>query len=343
MLSTLLCEHLKQNIDPCRVHYLVHEHTAAVVKGNPFIDELILFKPEYRSNKLKFFKFLADLRKTEFDSVIDVYGKLESQLISLFAKSPLKISYKKWYSSFIYHKTFKRGDHPVSQMGHAIETRLHLLQPLLPELKDRNRLPKIYRTLEEISRAKSLLKQHKIPVDRPIVMVGALGSAPNKTYPLPYLAKLLDRIIERQAVTFLVNALPNQKTAIEKLINYCAPETQELFRTELYLEDLRDFITLLGECDAYIGNEGGASNMARALQIPNFAIFSPWISKEAWLTDKSNSANQAVHISDYVDGYQTLSKKERKEQAEILYKEFTPALIEPKLLEFLERKVLSGQ
>ncbi|WP_210706828.1 hypothetical protein [Maribacter dokdonensis] len=48
-------------------------------------------------------------------------------------------------------------------------------------------------------------------------------------------------------------------------------------------------MALLKQCDGYLGNEGGSSNMYKTLEIPNFAIFSPWISKEAWFTLLSKS------------------------------------------------------
>ncbi|CAG2532199.1 hypothetical protein MAR621_02526 [Maribacter dokdonensis] len=56
-----------------------------------------------------------------------------------------------------------------------------------------------------------------------------------------------------------------------------------------FCNSLRSFMALLKQCDGYLGNEGGSSNMYKTLEIPNFAIFSPWISKEAWFTLLSKS------------------------------------------------------
>ena len=96
LTSTILCENIKANIKESKVYYLINTQTKAVVENNPYIDEIVLFTPKYRKSKLAFYKFLKEIRKEKFDVVIDVYGKLESNLICLFSKAPIKISYKKW-------------------------------------------------------------------------------------------------------------------------------------------------------------------------------------------------------------------------------------------------------
>ena len=182
LMSSLLCEHLKTN-ENCAVDYLIHEHAQDVVLGNPFVDNILIFPKELRKNKVAFFNYLWRLRKQRYDAVIDVYGKIESSLISLFVKSPLKISYRKWYSRFIYDITFVRGAHKKTPLGDAIETRLVLLTPLVKELKAPGLIPKIHISNEEQQQAKKFLKEHKVDLTKPILIVGALGSSESKTYP----------------------------------------------------------------------------------------------------------------------------------------------------------------
>lgn len=343
LMSTLLCQHLKTSIENCQVHYLFHENAKAVVVGNPFVDKPLLFKSIYRKNKLEFFKFLKSLRQERYDAVIDVYGKLESNIISLTVRSPLKISYKKWYSSFIYDKTFKRADHPKSDLGDAIETRLALLNPIVENFHDRNVVPKIYLSQEEIEKAKSFLYRNGISSEKPFLIIGALGSSPLKTFPFESMAMLIDVIAEEYDTTLIFNSLPSQKNALDELIAQCSANAQRKIRSEIFIKDLRMFLAVLSLGKGYFGNEGGASNMARALGLPNFSIFSPWISKEAWLTDKSNTLNEAVHLSDFEPEILTVPKKVRKKKVEVFYERLNPNLILPKLKSFLKREVFTQQ
>ncbi|NKI32911.1 glycosyltransferase family 9 protein [Croceivirga thetidis] len=343
LLSSLLCEHLKSNIPNCQVHFLIHEHTAAVVQENPFIDELIKFKPIHRKNKIQFLKFIKELRKENYEAIIDVYCKLESNIISLGLRAPLKISYNKWYSSFIYDKTFKRGKHPKTEMGDAIETRLVLLNPILEQLKNPKEIPKIHLSNEEISNAEQFLKTNHVDLTKPFLIVGALGSSNLKTYPFRYLANLLDTIIAHKEITIILNALPSQKEELATLIQACSEKTQKFIREDIYIADLRSFLAVLSLAKGYFGNEGGAGNMARALGIPNFSIFSPWISKDAWITDKSNKSNVGVHLADFEPDLLNISKTDRKKSAPEYYNRLRPDLIRPKLEAFLIREIFSDQ
>ena len=84
LTCSILCELIKTKHPNYEVHYLVNSNTLPVIENNPFIDRVVLFKPEYKSNKIALFQFLYSIRKEKYDLVIDAYSKLESNLISLF-------------------------------------------------------------------------------------------------------------------------------------------------------------------------------------------------------------------------------------------------------------------
>jgi heptosyltransferase-2 len=343
LASTILCEHLKIHFPDCEIHYVINESTVAVAEENPFIDKIILFKNEYRKSKLAFFKFLKSLKKQNYYATIDVYCKLESNLISYFSNAELKISYKKWYSKFIYTHLFSYSNNPNTTLGHAIENRLVLLSPLIPELEQPDLAPKIYLSKAEKDQAKQLLADHQIDTSKPIVMVGLLGSQPSKTYPLAYLAKTLDFISEQYQVTFLLNYLPHQSESLAEFLGHCSPKTRNSIKEEVFCPSLRSFIALLDQCDGYVGNEGGSTNMAKALGIPNFSIFSPWISKTAWLTFNQDQKNQAVHLADFAPEILEMPKKERKADAEALYQQFKPEMFLEQLDRFVQNEVITDQ
>ena len=152
LTSTIICDHLKSHYPNCTIDYLVNEGTTAVLDHNPAIDNIILFKNVFRKNKLLFFTFLREIRRTPYDMIIDAYGKLESNLISLFAKSDLKISKYKKYTSWIYHKTIKpslkKGEHHIA---YAIMDRLDLVRPILNQDDTSLPFPKLYVSEKEIA------------------------------------------------------------------------------------------------------------------------------------------------------------------------------------------------
>lgn len=344
LASTLLCEHLKIHFPKAEIHFLINEHTKAVVDGNPSINKIVLFENRFKKEKTQFYRFLKEIKKEKYDVVIDVYCKLESNLISYFSKATIKISYKKWYSKFIYTHLFTYSQNSNTKLGLAIENRLLLLSPIIPELKKPELAPKIFLSKKEIEASKDLLSKHKIDTSKKIIMLGILGSSPIKSYPLEYLAKVIDYITERHEVTLLFNYMPSQKSSVLELLELCSTKSREAIKENLFCTSLREFLGLLSICNAYVGNEGGATNMSKALGIPNFSIFSPWISKKAWLTYNDNSSNRAIHLSDYMErDLNQISKKERKKNSIELYQLLKPEYFKEELLDFLKNEVFSNQ
>lgn len=343
LTSTILCEQLKKNIPDSEIHYLIYSHTEAVVANNPHIDRVIIFTQEYRESKSAFYRFLKEIKKAKYDTVIDAYGKLESNLISLFSKANIKISHYKWYSSFIYTNVVTNETKTKTTLGLAVENRLSLLSPILAEITNFFEPPKIYLTNTEIDEAKDFLENKGIDISKPILMVGVLGSGKDKTYPLSYMAEVINTIAENFEGTLLFNYIPSQKEDIEKLYELCGEKAKKQISIETYAPSLRSFLGVLYHCRVIIGNEGGCIHMAKALGVPSFSIFSPWITKIAWDTYNSDETDIAVHLGDFhPELFESKSKKELKKEALRLYQKFEPSFFNDNLKEFLKDKIFSN-
>jgi heptosyltransferase-2 len=134
----------------------------------------------------------------------------------------------------------------------------------------------------------------------------------------------------------LFNYIPKQYEEVKKIYDLCKPETRERIHLDLFADSLRGFMALLSHCRALIGNEGGAVNMAKALDIPTFAIFSPWIPRGDWAIFEDRR-NRSVHLEDYNPGiYKNKPAKEFKDESLQRYKELKPELFVNVLEEFLK-------
>ena len=334
LTSSILFEVLKKQKPDCELHYLINSHTYPVVENHPHIDNFIFFTPEIEKSYIKLASFLKQVRNNKYDVVIDVYGKLSSNLITLFSGAQLKIGYQKKHTSFIYNKGIKRIKKPEQNTSLAIENRMRLLQPLQVDFE--NITPKIYLQNAEVEQAKKLLDSFQINQSDPLYMISLLGSNPKKTYPAKYMAQLLDTIVkEKPKVQLLFNYIPKQLKEAKEIYNLCAKETQKYIYFELFGKSIREFLALTSLCHALIGNEGGAVNMAKALNIPTFIIFNPALNKQNWFGDEDNNNNVAVHIADFI-AYQEEDYNKAKENPKSYYLKFKPTFIEPKLIEFLQ-------
>lgn len=336
LTCSILCELIKKKHPDYEVHYLINTNTKPVVDHNPFIDKLVLFENDYRDSKVALFKFLLSIRKEKYDIVIDAYSKLESNLITLFSGAKQKISFKKYYSKFIYSEPIDLKTIAESNLGLAIERRQQLLAPFDFQT-DFTIFPKLYVTSEENNNAVALLQSHQVNLSKKTVMVSIIGSSENKTYPLGYMSKIVDYIAESQDCNILFNYIPNQLQDAKVIYEECLPNTRKQIYFDVLGKNLKEFIALVNQCDYIIGNDGGAINMAKALNKPSFIIFSPWIDKKVWATFEDGIYHKSVHLKDYIPEYFT-NKNEAylKKNSITLYQHFKPELIKENLTSYIK-------
>lgn len=339
LISSIICNNLRKAFPNAQIDYLVYESTLAVLQNNTSIDNIILFQEKHRKSKRELLNLSLTIRAAKYDLIIDAYSKLESWFIVLLSGAKRKISYKKKGRTFLYTDSVPFEEFPKTNLGLAIERRLSLLEPL--DLKiELDPLPKLFVTGKENQNALSLLEQHHIKKDRKTVMVSLLGSDNLKTYPLKYMAKVIDYIADNHDVNILFNYFPKQKKDAEIVFNSCKTSTQEKIYFDLLASDLRGFIALMNQCDLIIGNDGGAINIAKALGKKSFIIFSPWIEKKVWATLEDGIQHISVHINDFKpELIVSKTEKELKKNALSLYHEFKPEFFKDKIVLFLKRNL----
>jgi len=333
LTSSVLFEVLKNHFPKDELHYLINSHTQAVVQGNRNIDKLVLFTSEMEQNKLRFFSFLKEIKKAKYDVVIDVYGKMSSKLISKASGAKMRIAYEKQASSLFYTHQIKRLKTPKYHASLAIENRLRLLEPL--GISFEPVAPRITLTKMETDQAKAVLIGAGISSEEKLYMISVLGSDPSKTYPFEYMAQLLDEMIKLQPkAQVLFNYIPKQEKEAKAIYDATSEVTQKQIYFEVFGNSLREFLALTKHCDAMFGNEGGAVNMAKALDIPTFIIFSPHLNKGNWFGETENTKHMAVHLDEFIQH----TKEDRlfaKKDPRSYYLKFKPTFIAPLLTDFL--------
>lgn len=336
LVSSIICNNLRKAYPDAQIDYLVYESTTPVLGGNSSIDNIILFQEKHRKSKKELLKLGLEIRSKKYDLLIDAYSKLESWIIVALSGAKRKISYKKPGRTFLYTDNVPFAELPKSNLGLAIERRLSLLEPLdLTIVTDTN--PKLFVTEKENQEAQALFEKHKLQKNRKTVMISLLGSEKLKTYPLEYMAKVVDTIADTCDVNILFNYFPKQIEDAKKVFETCKPATQEKIYFDLFGNDLRSFIAIMNNCDLIIGNDGGAINMAKALGKSSFIIFSPWIEKKIWATLEDGIHHVSVHLNDYKpELLDPKTEKELKQNAILLYQEFEPIFFKEKLESFLK-------
>ena len=336
LVSSILCDNLRKAYPKAQIDYMVYESTITVLQGNTSFDNLILFKEKHQKSKWEYFKLLKSIRAEKYDIVIDAYSKLESWLVVLFSGAKQKISYWKKGREFLYTDTVKRKKTANTNLGLIIEQRLALLNPLHLDI-ELETFPRIYVTKEENDFATSLFESQGINQSKKTIMISIIGSSQDKTYPLEYMSQLVDFIADKGDVNILFNYFPKQIEEAKIIYNGCKESTKQKIYFSVLGKSIREFIAIMNHCDMIIGNDGGAINMAKALEKPSFIIFSPWIDKKGWATFEDGINHVSLHLNEFKpDLFENKTAKIVKKETVTFYNQFTPKLIYPALNTFLE-------
>lgn len=317
LVTSTILPLLKNKYPDAEISFLLEEKYAQILIGNPYIHQVIFFKDSLKDT-------LFEIKAQKFDLVIDLYSKLATAAITFFSGAATRIGFFKKYTRFFYNHPIKRDDQVKSENTTlGIEHRLLLLEPL--GIPFQEIFPKVYLTDEEIRNAHKVLAKYGLSENDHLIMISTFGSSEEKTYPIEYMAELLNYIaVCKPAAKILCNYLPSQKQLFKELLTLIAAETKKSVVQDFDTKDLREFAAVTSLCKCLIGNEGGATNVSKALGIPTFTIFSPHIQLSDWAWSSRPETDRFLHVADFVKDSSS-------------YQDFKPSFLKNELEKFLEK------
>lgn len=309
---------LKRKFPDAEISFLLEEKHQQILKGNPYVDHVIFW------NDKSFTDMIQEIRKHQYDIVIDLYSKIDTGLLTFVSGAKMRIGFFKKYTQFFYTHPVKRRKTALSENTTlGIEHRLQLLEPLDIEFEEV--LPTTYILENELENAKNILKQNGLRQEDNLIMISTFGSTHEKTYPLEYMSEILDKIVDYKPNSkLLCNYLPFQKELFYKIYNQVSPRTKAAIIKDFDTKNLREFAAVTSLCKCLIGNEGGATNLSKSLKIPTFTIFAPHIELKGWAWTGNPNVDRFLHLNDFLP-----------ESAN--YSDFKPELFDAQLKDFLNQ------
>ena len=301
LLSSPVCNTLKNNFPDYQIDYIIYDYTFGVVENNPNIDNIIKITNKERNSKIEFLKFLMKLPK--YDICVNVQGKLEGALISLFSRAKERISWNRKGWKIIYNKPVNADELiEISGIGNTIDHRLALLSPF--EKIKYSRDLKIWIKNEEKETIRNIMKNAGLDMNKPIISFGVTSRKEYRVWPKERFAKLIDALYEKYGIQAVLFFAPNDKKYISEE-EYCN-EVKELVKnkkavfTNIRTKSARELIVLLSESDMYIGNDNGPRHFSQAVDTPSFAIFTTLNNKKSFCPH-NNPRHKAVDVQDVLN------------------------------------------
>ncbi len=334
LIASILANNLKTIFPDSQITYFVYDYTSGVLENNPNIDRIILAKNKELKKLSVLLKTILKIRKERYDIILDPYAKFQSRMMCLFSKAPIRVGFKRKHKKLklpFYTQPVSFLDHGTQPCGKALEDRINLLNSVFTISNPDDRY-KIFLSDDETVYPKLN------GIKRPVIVLGVLGSAPNKSLPYDYIAEIIDFIAQKYQGTLLFNYAPHQKEEAFKIYELC--ESKDHINLDIYEDSIRGFIRLMNSSDLLISNEGGSVHIAKALSKPTFTIYSPYIDKSNWNSFEDGKIHDSVHLFEErpnLFGHFTRDERQSIEKdPDRLYMELTPELILRKLAPYLE-------
>ncbi len=260
--------YLKRNIKDLRISWIAEDWATNLLLNHPDIDNLYIVP---RKKFYKKFQILKDIKKENFDYVLDFHGILKSGLISYFSGIKKRIGYPKENCKEFNYLFNNIKTTPVPESVTRIEKNFNLLKPLIPDYKIPDKLETNFSIEQEkkdfIHSFYESLKDYDF-----FIGVNPCTSkwGEYKEWPVPYYEKLIKMFSEKtkKQVAFIVTWGPGEYNKIKPLKNcpntFIAPKT-----------DMKELMVLISKLNLFITGDTGPMHLASILNIPILALFGP--------------------------------------------------------------------
>ena len=220
--------------------------SSELFKSENFLDEIIDLDST-NDGIAGFFNLSKEIKKRKFDKIYIFNGSLRYKLIAIFAGIKSIYQYPLFTSKDIIFQTAKVFTEPL--VGKILSTEPNLL------LKE-----------EDVREAKST---YRINEKTKNIVLGVSASGPTKRWDIENYIKLATQLGQHKECKFFIAVGKDDLEIIDKIkksnINTICMTMEKL--------SISNILTIIKNCNLYIGNDTGFMHMSAALGIKSIGIF----------------------------------------------------------------------
>lgn len=260
-----------------KADWLIHPAFAPLLKYMPCVENIILFERKKLGGVFSFlpaFKQLKqELKRNQYDAVIDLQGLFRSALIAKFARAKVHAGPsdpREGIAKLFYNKKFqqKKEVHALIKNNQAVA---QFLEKDPDTLDFSFTLPVVE---ENLRSAETLLQTNGVTVEQKKCLIGLAPGARwiTKQWKPEFFAQLIVELKKRiPHAHFLLLGTADDIPSAETI---CASVKDNI--TDLCGKtSLGDLVELTRMCTLFISNDSGPMHIAAALNVPVLALFGP--------------------------------------------------------------------
>lgn len=271
---------LRAGLPGARVAWIVERREAAILRGNPVVDEILpadtrgwrrARTPAGAAAALGGVAELCrHLRAARFDVAIDLQGLLKSGLLTAATRAPLRIGFSAAHCRERASALFtNRHVSPPPVARHVVERCLALLEPLgVRAASVEFPLPV---DLAAEARIDEFLMHAGLKARGRLVVVNPGAGSADKRWPADRFAAVAERLTAEAGASVLVVWGPDELTLAEAIAGGSGPGRVRLAPAT----DLHELIALLRRASVVVGGDTGPVHLAAALGVPCVGLYGP--------------------------------------------------------------------
>jgi predicted lipopolysaccharide heptosyltransferase III len=267
LLATPVLRALKDRFPDARITMAVNKGTEDVLRWNPDLDEALVLRRGLREELC----FLRDLRRRNFDLVIDLTDGDRSAFLSRWTGAATRIGFNaehRWrgafYTTVVAH----------TPGLHRIDRNVEALRPL--GIEPKTVTPALRLSADDERQAARLLMDVAATDTRgvatgPLIMLHPGARYWFKSWPVERFAALADRLVDAYGCRVLIGGSDRDQAAAAGIA--AAARSKPI--TLAGRADLLTFAAVVKHCALFIGNDNGALHIAAAVGTPVVGLFGP--------------------------------------------------------------------
>jgi len=264
LLSSPLGRVIKESIKGVEVHFLTSEIGRDILTGNPFIDKILVIKNGIKSE----WKTILQVRKEQYDAIIDVQRTGRSKRITLLSGAPLKVAFKRKKENFYYNRLIEWKNH-----GYTVWERMELLRGLDIKFPVKKYLPQIYLSKEEIEKGRKLVKDLGLN-EKDFFIVVPTSRRMKRAWQPEKFGILATYLSKHTGLKPLIAYAPGEEAFAKQALNHTKDGT--ILENPL---SIRLFASLIHQSAFLLGNDSFASHLSLSLGKKTIVIVGP---NEGW-------------------------------------------------------------
>lgn len=273
VLSFPCIKALKENFSKANIIVAVKEKARELIEDCPWATGNISINKQKRKlyQELSYQKqFFYHLRKFNFDLAIDLRTGTRGAILALMSGAPQRIGRFADDGRLWRNRIFTHLVSPLNELSqYAVEHNINILSPL--NLKIRDRFPVLFVTQRRREMALSILKQEKIPFDRPIVAVHPYSLWRYKEWRTKEFISLIDYISIHYNYIVVITGAEEERNRAEETIKGCKATVFNLAGKT----SIGTLPAVFEICRLFVGVDTAALHVAAAVGTPTIGIFGP--------------------------------------------------------------------